>query len=136
VPPEVFDRIVTTNLLGTANVARRALQVFDEQEGGSLVVIGVLLAKIATPYLSTYCTSKWAVHGVVRILQIEAREKPGPISLVSPGGVDTPIYDQAGTYTGRQGNPPPPVSAPETGRQGCLPSTSRGVTSRPVRPTG
>jgi hypothetical protein len=36
------------------------------------------------------------------------------VSLVSPGGVDTPIYVQAGTYTGRPGNPPPPVSAPET----------------------
>ncbi len=115
VPPEVFDRIVTTNLLGTANVARRSLQVFDEQEGGSLVVIGSVLAKIATPYMATYCASKWAVHGLVRILQIEAREKPGVhVSLVSPGGVDTPIYDQAGTYTGRPGNPPPPVSAPET----------------------
>jgi NAD(P)-dependent dehydrogenase (short-subunit alcohol dehydrogenase family) len=115
VPPEVFDRIMTTNLTGTANVARRALQVFDEQHGGSLVVIGSVLAKIATPYMATYCTSKWAVQGLVRILQIEARRKPGVhVSLVTPGGVDTPIYDQAGTYTGRPGNPPPPVSAPET----------------------
>ena len=78
------------------------------------IVIGSVLAKIATPYMSTYCTSKWAVQGLVRILQIEARSKPGVhVSLVSPGGVDTPIYDQAGSYTGRPGNPPPPVSPPE-----------------------
>ena len=32
----------------------------------------------------------------------------------APGGVDTPIYDLAGTYTGHGGNPPPPVSAPPT----------------------
>lgn len=115
VPPEVFDRVITTNLLGTANVARRSLQVFEEQQGGSLVVIGSVLGKIATPYMSTYCTSKFAVQGLARILQIEARERPGVhVSLVSPGGVDTPVYDQAGTYTGRHGNPPPPVSAPET----------------------
>ena len=115
VPAEVFDQIITTNLIGTANVARSSLQLFAEQEHGSLVVIGSVLAKIATPYMSTYCTSKWAVQGLVRILQIEARGKPGVhVSLVSPGGVDTPIYDQAGTYTGRHGQPPPPVSAPET----------------------
>ncbi len=115
VPPEVFDQIITTNLLGTANVARTALRIFDEQEGGSLVLIGSVLGKIATPYMATYCTSKFAVQGLARILQIEARDKPGvEVSLVSPGGVDTPIYDQAGTYTGRPGNPPPPVSAPET----------------------
>ena len=114
-PAEVFDQIITTNLIGTANVARSSLQLFAEQEAGSLVVLGSVLAKIATPYMSTYCTSKWAVQGLVRILQIEARGKPGVhVSLVSPGGVDTPIYDQAGTYTGRHGQPPPPVSAPET----------------------
>ena len=114
VPAEVFDQVVTTNLLGTANVARRALQVFEEQGGGSLVVIGSVLGKIAAPYLATYCASKFAVHGLVRILQIEARGVPGTsISLVSPGGVDTPIYDHAGTWTGRHGKPPPPVSSPE-----------------------
>lgn len=115
VPAEVFDQVMTTNLIGTANVARRSLQLFAEQEVGSLVVIGSVLAKIATPYMSTYCTSKWAVQGLVRILQIEARrQREVHVSLVSPGGVDTPIYDQAGTYTGRHGQPPPPVSSPET----------------------
>jgi NAD(P)-dependent dehydrogenase (short-subunit alcohol dehydrogenase family) len=115
VPAHVFDRVQVTNLLGAANVARCALQVFDGQEGGSLVVVGSVLGKIATPYMSTYCTSKFALQGLVRILQLEAREKPGvEISLVSPGGVDTPVYDQAGTYNGHRGNPPPPVSAPET----------------------
>lgn len=115
VPAEVFDQIITTNLIGTANVARRTLRVFEEQQGGSLVLIGSVLGKIATPYMATYCTSKFGVQGLARILQIEARETPGvQISLVSPGGVDTPIYNQAGSYTGRPGNPPPPVSAPES----------------------
>lgn len=115
VPPEVFDQVITTNLIGTANVARRTLRVFEEQQGGSLVLIGSVLGKIATPYMATYCTSKFGVQGLARILQIEARETPGvQVSLVSPGGVDTPIYSQAGSYTGRPGNPPPPVSAPET----------------------
>lgn len=115
VPPEVFDQIITTNVLGTANVSRATLQLFDEQEGGSLVLIGSVLGKIATPYMATYCTSKFAVQGLARILQIEAREKSDVhVSLVSPGGVDTPIYDQAGSYTGRPGNPPPPVSSPES----------------------
>ena len=114
VPADVFDAIQHTNLIGTANVARCALQLFDEQEGGSLVVVGSVLAKMVTPYLSTYATGKWGVQGLVRTLQIEARSKPGVhVSLVSPGGVNTPIYDQAGSYTGRPGHPPPPVVSPE-----------------------
>jgi short-subunit dehydrogenase len=65
--------------------------------------------------MTTYITSKWALHGLVRTLQIETRRKKRiHVSLVSPGGVDTPVYDQAGTYVGKPGHPPPPVSRPET----------------------
>jgi short-subunit dehydrogenase len=95
-------------------VARSTLKVFDAQQGGSLVVVGSVLAKMVAPYLASYSTGKWGVQGLVRTLQVEARAKPGvQISLVSPGGVDTPIYDQAGSYTGHPGHPPPPVVSPE-----------------------
>ncbi len=74
----------------------------------------------------------------MRTLQIEARSERGVhVSLVSPGGVDTPIYDLAGSYTGRPGHPPPPVSSPERSpdRVVSAPWTSRVATSAPARPT-
>jgi NAD(P)-dependent dehydrogenase (short-subunit alcohol dehydrogenase family) len=114
VPADVFDRVITTNVLGTTNVARCTLRAFSDQGSGAFVVVGSVLAKTATPYMASYCMSKWATHGLVRTLQLEARGRPGVrVSLVSPGGVDTPIYDQAGSYTGRPGRPPPPVVSPE-----------------------
>ena len=114
VPAEVFDRTLEVTLGGTATVARAALRRFEAQGSGRLVVVGSLLGKIATPYMSSYVTAKWAVHGLVRCLQIEARGTPGiQVSLVSPGGVNTPVYVQAGTYAGRHGMPPPPVVSPE-----------------------
>lgn len=110
VPADVYDRALQTTLIGTANVARCALTEFRTRERGSLVVVGSLLGKIATPLMSSYVTAKWGVHGLVRCLQLEARSTPGiDVSLVSPGGVDTPIYHLAGTYVGRAGKPPPPV---------------------------
>lgn len=70
--------------------ARGALRQFAREGGGNLVVVGSLLGKIAAPYMSTYVTAKWAVHGLVRCLQIEARTTDGTsVSLVTPGGVDT-----------------------------------------------
>lgn len=114
VPAEVFDRCIETTLSGTANLARCTLREFSASGGGSLVVVGSLLGKISTPYMSSYTSAKWGVHGLVRTLQLEARSTPGiHISLVSPGGVDTPVYYQAGTYLGRHGRPPPPVDPPE-----------------------
>ncbi|WP_353951681.1 SDR family NAD(P)-dependent oxidoreductase [Knoellia sp. S7-12] len=114
VPAEVFDASIHTTLTGTANVARAALQAFSHTGGGSLVVVGSMLGKISAPWMSSYVTAKWGVHGLVRTLQIEARSTPGiDISLVWPGGVDTPVYLQAGTYLRRNGRPPPPVDSPE-----------------------
>jgi short-subunit dehydrogenase len=114
VPAAVFDQVLAATLTGTANVARTALRTFRATGRGQLVQVGSLLGKIATPYMSSYVTAKWAVHGLIRTLQIEARETPGiGISLVSPGGVDTPVYRQAASYYGRGGRPPPPVDPPE-----------------------
>ena len=114
VPADVFEGVLRTNLLGTGHVARSALQVFRDQAQGNLVVIGSVIGKIATASMSNYQTSKWGVHGLVRALQVEARQTPGVhVTLVSPGGVDTPIYTQAGNYAGWEGRPPPPVYSPE-----------------------
>jgi NAD(P)-dependent dehydrogenase (short-subunit alcohol dehydrogenase family) len=133
VPAEVFNRAITTNLLGTANVARAALARFRSQQSGHLVLIGSLLGKIAVPYMSSYVTGKWGVHGLVRILQIEARQTPGvSVSLVSPGSVNTPAYSQAGSYAGFEGRPPPPIDPPEKVARAVLralqkPSRDRSV---------
>jgi short-subunit dehydrogenase len=112
-PVEVFDRVVDTNIRGSANLLRSVLATFDRQGGGSLVVLGSVLAKMTSPALSSYATSKWGLQGLVRTLQVETRGTASHVSLVSPGSVDTPIYDLSGSYTGRRSQPPPPVSTPE-----------------------
>jgi NAD(P)-dependent dehydrogenase (short-subunit alcohol dehydrogenase family) len=114
VPAPVWDRVVDVGARGTANVAREALRIFEPAASGSLVVIGSVLGQITAPRMGSYATSKWAVHGLVRTLQQEARQTPGVhVALISPGGIDTAIYRRAGTYIGRAGSPPPPVLSPE-----------------------
>lgn len=113
-PPEVFDRVVTTDLLGAANSARAALGVFRRQENGTLVVTSSLLAHVAVPYMSAYVTSKWGLRGLVRTLSQETRDLPGVhVCSVAPGSVDTSIYTSAANYAGFVGRPPPPVDRPE-----------------------
>jgi NAD(P)-dependent dehydrogenase (short-subunit alcohol dehydrogenase family) len=114
VPAETFDRVVQTNLLGSANVARAVLPHLRQRDAGTLVLIGSLIGYIAPPYMSSYATSKWGVRGLARLLQVENTDRPGVhICHLSPGGVDTPIYVQAGNYLGQVGRPPPPVVSPE-----------------------
>jgi short-subunit dehydrogenase len=114
VPADVFDGVLRTNLIGSVNVARHALPVLRRQQAGTLVLIGSLIGHIAVPSMSPYVLSKWGVRALARQLQIENRDLRGVhIAYVAPGGVDTPIYEQAATYDGFLGRPPPPVAGPE-----------------------
>lgn len=114
VPAEVFDQTVTTDVLGTANVARAALREFRRRNAGTLILCGSLLGGITAPYMSAYVTSKWAHRGLTRVLQHETRDARNiHVCLLSPGSVDTPIYTSAANYAGFVGRPPPPVDPPE-----------------------
>lgn len=114
VPREVYERTVDTALHGTANVARVVLPVFRKQKAGHLTVVNSLLGNIATPLMGSYVAAKWGQLGLIRTLQQEIRDEPGiSISAVQPGGVDTPIYFQAASWTGSTGRPPPPVYSPQ-----------------------
>ncbi|MCL8025351.1 SDR family NAD(P)-dependent oxidoreductase [Nocardioides bruguierae] len=115
VPDEVLDHALAVSLGGTVNVARTALRHWSGRgEVGSLVVVGSLLGEVTVPGMGGYATAKWGVHGLVRTLQQENRGRAARarVSLVVPGGVDTPVYEQAGTYLGRHGSAPPPVVSP------------------------
>ncbi|MDZ5663682.1 SDR family NAD(P)-dependent oxidoreductase [Nocardioides sp. S-58] len=114
VPVEVFDRVVTTNVLGTVNVARHVLPVLRDQDAGSMVIVGSVVGHLAVPDMAAYVVSKWGVHGLVRQLRVDNLDRPGVhIGYVAPGGVDTPIYHQAATYGDSVGRPPFPVTTPE-----------------------
>ncbi|SDY46592.1 Short-chain dehydrogenase [Modestobacter sp. DSM 44400] len=112
--PEVFERVVDTALHGTNNVVQAVVPVFRQQQRGSLIVVSSLLASITAPTMGAYVAAKWGQLGMIRTLQQELRELPDVhVSAVAPGGVNTPIYDQAATVLGNTGHPPPPVYTPE-----------------------
>ena len=114
VPVDVFDQVVATNLLGPVNLARHVLPVLRAQDDGALVLVGSVIGHLAVPDMAAYTLSKWGVRGLVRQLRVDNRDRPGiRFGYVAPGGVDTPIYRQAATYTDAGGRPPFPVTTPE-----------------------
>lgn len=114
VPADVFDGVLRTNITGSVNVARHVVPVLRRQEHGTLVLVGSVIGHIAVPGMTPYVLSKWGVRALARQLQLENRDRPGVhVVYVAPGGVDTPVYAQAGNYSGMVGRPPPPVASPE-----------------------
>ena len=126
VPVDVFDGIVRTNLLGSANVARFALTHFQARRAGHIVLVGSLLGMAAAPYQSAYVASKFALNGLVRALRQENRHLPEVrIHGVYPGPVDTPVYDTASNYYGRTTRVPPTAVDPSTVVSAIVRATDR-----------
>ncbi|MFC0509193.1 SDR family NAD(P)-dependent oxidoreductase [Micromonospora costi] len=110
-PARVFDQVVRTDLLAAADAARVALRHFRAAGSGTLILTGSVLGHMTAPYLSSYVAAKWGLAGLVRTLQQELRDSPDiHVCLVSPGSVDTPIYQRAANHLGHVGRPPPPVT--------------------------
>jgi NAD(P)-dependent dehydrogenase (short-subunit alcohol dehydrogenase family) len=110
VPAATFEHVVDTAIHGTANLARAVLPQLRSQGRGTFVIVNSLLGQIATPQMGAYDVGKWGQLGLARVLRLELRDVPGVhVCTVSPGAINTPIYDQAANYAGRGGFPPPPV---------------------------
>ncbi|HEX8630176.1 MAG TPA: SDR family NAD(P)-dependent oxidoreductase [Catenuloplanes sp.] len=113
-PAEVFERVIATDLIGAATVARVALHRFRAQGARVLILASSVLSQVTAPYLGAYVTAKWGHRGLARVLRQETRDaRDIHVCLVTPGSVDTPIYLSAANYAGRVGRPPPPMDTPE-----------------------
>jgi NAD(P)-dependent dehydrogenase (short-subunit alcohol dehydrogenase family) len=109
-----FEQVVSTNLLGSATVARHVVPVLRRQEYGVLVLVGSLLGHVAVPEMTPYVVSKWGVRALAKQLSLENADLPDVhVVHVAPGSVDTPIYDNALDSAGAVNTPPPPVISPE-----------------------
>jgi NAD(P)-dependent dehydrogenase (short-subunit alcohol dehydrogenase family) len=114
IPAEVFDAVLRTNLTGSVNVVRHAVAQMRVQQHGTIVLVGSIAGHVASPHMSPYVLSKWGTRALARQLAIENRDMDDVrIVYIAPGGVDTPIYEQAANYHGYAGRPPPPIASPE-----------------------
>ena len=126
VPVEVFDAVLATNVHGSANLARAVLPRMRETGHGHLYFVGSITGAMGVPQMSAYVVSKWAIRALARELQLENRDRNGvTVTLVTPGGVNTPIYSIAANFQGRPGKPPPPIYSPEAVARAIVRSLDR-----------
>lgn len=103
VPPDVYRRIIETNLFGSVHGARVALAHFRDRGHGVLVNVGSVYGRVTTPYVNPYIVSKFAVRGLTQALRQEVAHLDDiEVCGVLPAAVDTPIFRHAANYTGRE----------------------------------
>lgn len=115
-PPEIYRRLIETNLFGYIHGARAALPLFKLQGSGMLINVASTAGKVGTPYQSAYNASKFAIVGWSESLRMELfLEKARNIHVctILPYSTDTPLFHHAANYTGRGLKPARPLYTPE-----------------------
>jgi NAD(P)-dependent dehydrogenase (short-subunit alcohol dehydrogenase family)/uncharacterized protein YndB with AHSA1/START domain len=114
VSPEDFDATIETVFGGTVEAIRLALPEL-ERNGGSIVLIGSIAGRMPLPTFSAYTAAKHAVTGFAEALRIELAEAGSPVtvSLVQPGPIDTPLWDNLESANGLLPPAPPDLYSPE-----------------------
>jgi NAD(P)-dependent dehydrogenase (short-subunit alcohol dehydrogenase family)/uncharacterized protein YndB with AHSA1/START domain len=113
--PEDFDATVATVLGGTANTIRATLPHLETSRG-AVVCIGSTAAHMPLPGLSSYTAAKHGLAGLLDTLRIELADAGSPVtvSLVNPGAVDTPFWENLESHTGLLPPIPPDAYSTET----------------------
>ena len=93
--PEHWRSMVLTNVYGAALTIRATLPALTESRG-HLVLTGSVAGRRALPG-SLYSATKWAVTAMGEAVRQELNDTGVRVTLVEPGMVDTPFFDQRPT---------------------------------------
>lgn len=88
-----FATTVTTNLTAPFLVARVLVPRMVERGSGHVVTIGSISDYIGFPGSTAYAASKFGLRGMHEVIRAEAGKSGVRTTLISPGPVDTEIWD-------------------------------------------
>jgi NADP-dependent 3-hydroxy acid dehydrogenase YdfG len=92
--PEHWRAMVLTNVLGAAYTVRATLPALKETTG-HILLTGSVAGRRAIPG-SLYSSTKWAISGMGESLRQDVDGTGIRVTLVEPGQVNTPFFDNPG----------------------------------------
>ena len=113
-PMHEHEELFGTNYFGVVNGSLTAVE-YLQREGGALITVASIAADIPTPIMGAYAASKHAVKAYTQSLRVEliADRLPISVTLIKPGGIDTPIAQHAANHLDGEALIPPPVYDPK-----------------------
>ncbi|NMW22098.1 MAG: SDR family oxidoreductase [Chlorobiaceae bacterium] len=89
--PEEWQEMVMVNVYGAAATARLTLPELVKSQG-HLLITGSVVGRV-TSIRNLYSATKWAVTGMAQAIRNEMTGTGIRVTLVEPGIVDTPFWD-------------------------------------------
>ena len=99
VTPEHFDKTFSTNARGTYFTIQKALPYLND--GASLILVASAGKNMGLPGRSTYSGAKAALRSFARTWTNEFKDRKIRTNVLSPGPVDTPMFD--GQFPSKEG---------------------------------
>lgn len=91
-PPDVFNRQMTTNLTGSVNAARAVYGTMKARGHGRIMLVSSGAGLIGIYGYSAYSASKFALHGFAEALRSEAKPHGVTVSVCFPPDTETPQF--------------------------------------------
>jgi NADP-dependent 3-hydroxy acid dehydrogenase YdfG len=93
VDPASFASALETNLVAPLRFIRAFLAEMRARGAGHVVTIGSIADRTALPGNGAYAASKYGMRALHEVLRLETRGTGVRATLISPGPVDTPLWD-------------------------------------------
>jgi NAD(P)-dependent dehydrogenase (short-subunit alcohol dehydrogenase family) len=90
-----FEAQIRTNLLGTVSVICNVLPVMRAHRSGVIVNVSSLAGRVATPFMSSYSASKFALEGLSESLRYELSLHGIRVKLVEPAHFKTSFFERS-----------------------------------------
>ncbi len=90
---DLFTRSLDVNLVAPYRLAHAFVPAMRARASGHIVTIGSVADRVAYPGNAAYAASKFGVRAVHEVLREELRGSGVRTTLVSPGPVDTAMWD-------------------------------------------
>jgi NAD(P)-dependent dehydrogenase (short-subunit alcohol dehydrogenase family) len=131
--PEELRRVLDVNFLGAVNCYWAALPQLIETRG-TFAHVSSALAYRGIPLQAAYCSSKAAGRAFFETARVEHEKHgiPVDITLTLPGAIDTPQFDVARQYIGKQPQPVPPIYEPEPFAEAVVHTFEHPVRELPI----
>jgi NAD(P)-dependent dehydrogenase (short-subunit alcohol dehydrogenase family) len=91
---EQFDKVFGVNVKGVLFTVQKALPLF--QDGGSIILNASVASLKGLPAFSVYSATKAAARSFARTWTTDLKDRKIRVNVVSPGPIDTPIYESHG----------------------------------------
>jgi len=112
--PDELRRVLDVNFMGGVQCYWASLPHLVSSRG-TFVQVASALSYRGIPLQAAYCSSKAALRTFYETARVEHQkhEIPVDISVILPGAINTPQFDMARQYIGKQPMPVPPIYEPE-----------------------